>query len=180
MIRLDLPEYFETDRLILQRLKYEDAEEIFYAYASKPEVTRYVAWPTHQSIEDTRNFVNYAVGAWNAGVDYSFSIRLKSDNKLIGSFGVINDNGKIQFGYFLSPNYWHNGYTTEACVQMMQLLRSQKNIYRIGTFVDVENVSSIRVLQKSGLIEEARLSKWFSFPNQNNLAKDCALFVLPR
>lgn len=179
MLQLDLPEQFETDRLIFQRLKYEDAEEIFYTYASKPEVTRYVAWPTHQSIEDTRGFLRYAIQAWNAGTDYSFSIRLKSDRKLIGSFGVMNENGKIQFGYFLSPNYWNRGYTTEACIQMMQLLRKQKNIYRIGTFVDVENIYSIRVLLKSGLQEEARLTKWFRFPNQNNEAKDCALFVLP-
>lgn len=179
MIQLDLPERLETDRLVLHRLKYEDAEEIFYTYASKPEVTRYVAWPTHQSIHDTRSFLRYAVGAWNAGADYSFSIRLKSDNKFIGSFGVVNEDGKIQFGYIFSSTHWNNGYATEVCRHMMPLLKNQKNVYRIGTFVDLENVSSIRVLIKAGLKEEARLTKWMRFPNQNMEPKDCAIFVLP-
>ena len=49
MSRLSLPAIIRTERLLLQRLRYEDAEEIFYAYASKPEATRYVSWPTHRS-----------------------------------------------------------------------------------------------------------------------------------
>lgn len=178
MIHLDLPEHLETDRLVLHRLKYEDAEEIFYTYASKPEVTRYVAWPTHQSIEDTRSFLKYAIGAWNAGTDYTFSIRLKSDNKFIGSFGAVNEDGKIQFGYIFSSTHWNNGYATEVCKRMMTALKNQHNIHRIGTFVDLENVSSVRVLIKAGLKEEARLVKWMRFPNQNMEPKDCAIFVL--
>lgn len=165
----------ETERLFLQRLKYEDAEEIFYAYASKPEATRYLSWPTHQSIDETRIFLKYAVESWNYGTDYSYSIRLKN-GILIGSIGVINDDGKVQLGYVISPNHWRNGYTTEAGMRILALLKNFKELYRIGTFVDAENVASIRVLKKCGMIEEAHLPKWFRFINQNNQPKDCILF----
>src|SRR6478752_6161332 len=101
MLCLNLPERIETDRLSLQRLRYEDAEEIFYVYASKAEATRYVAWPTHQSVQETRRFLDYAIKAWDGGADCSYSIRIKDSNLLIGSFGVINDQGKVSFGYIL-------------------------------------------------------------------------------
>lgn len=179
MIHLHLPEKVETDRLILQRLRYEDAEEIFYTYASKPEVTKYLSWPTHRTVEDTRTFVRYAFDSWTLGLDYTYSIRLKTNAKLIGSFGVINENGKIQFGYAFSPTEWGQGYATEACTELMQLLKVVPGIFRIGTFVDVDNLASVRVLEKSGLVMEARLDKWFRFVNQENQPKDCLLFRLP-
>jgi ribosomal-protein-alanine N-acetyltransferase len=179
MIRLDLPEQFTTERLLLQRLRYEDAEEIFYTYASKPEATRYMSWPTHQHIEDTRTFLQYAVWAWQEGTDYSYSIRLKTNGRLIGSIGIMNEYGKIQFGYILSPVWWNNGLATEACTYIMRMLRQQKGIFRISTFVDAENIASARVLEKCGLIKEANLANWMRFPNQQNEPKDCAVYVLP-
>lgn len=179
MQRLQIPEKIETERLVLQRLRYEDAEEIFYAYASKPEATRFVSWPTHQSIRDTRDFLRYARVAWTMGMDYSFSVRLKDSFRLVGGFGVINDNGKIQFGYIFSPTQWGKGFATEATKAVLHILKNQPDIYRIGTFVDAENIASIRVLQKCGLKEEARLANWFRFVNQGNEPKDCILFRLP-
>ena len=175
MIRLPMPTRIDTERLLLQRLKYEDAEEIFYAYASKPEATKYVSWATHQSMDETRAFLKYVIESWDYGNDYSYSIRLKN-LLLIGSIGVLHDNGKIQLGYVISPAHWGKGYMTEACTAVLSVLKTFKDIYRIGTFVDAENTASIRVLQKCGLVEEARLEKWFCFVNQNNQPKDCILF----
>lgn len=138
-----------------------------------------MAWPTHQTMADTRNFLNYAVDGWREGKDYSFAIRLKTTNRLIGSCGMMNEEGKIQFGYVLGPLHWGHGYATEATQAMLAPLQHQAVVYRIGSFVDAENTASIKVLKKCGLVEEARLEKWFRFPNQDNLPKDCLLFRLP-
>jgi ribosomal-protein-alanine N-acetyltransferase len=175
MIRLSLPPSIETQRLFLERLKYEDAEEIFYAYASKPEATYYLSWPTHRSVDETRSFLKYAVESWNYGTDYHYAIRLKN-RILIGSIGVVNNNGKVQLGYVISPVHWGVGYTTEACKRILSILATFPNVYRIGTFVDADNLASIQVLKKCGMTEEARLPKWFRFINQDNQAKDCVLF----
>lgn len=175
MIRLRMPPRIETERLLLQRLKYEDAEEIFYAYASKPEATRYLSWATHESVDDTRLFLKSIIDSWDYGAGYSYSIRLKN-NVLIGSIGILHDNGKVQIGYVISPSHWKKGYTTEALSALLNILRNTKEIYRIGTFVDADNAASIRVLEKCGMSEEARLEKWFRFVNQGNQPKDCILF----
>ncbi|NOT76685.1 MAG: GNAT family N-acetyltransferase [Cyclobacteriaceae bacterium] len=178
-MKLSLPERIETDRLILARLKYEEAEEIFYTYASKAEATKFMSWPTHNNLEDTRTFLKYAVSGWSAGTDYSYGIRLKKNHRFIGSCGILNDEGKVQFGYILSPTHWGMGFATEVCRKLMQVVRTVPEVYRISTFVDVENVASSKVLLKSGLVEEARLEKWFKFINQNSEPKDCFLYKLP-
>lgn len=175
-----MPEKLATERLALQRLRYEDAEEIFYAYASKAEATKFVSWRRHQSVDDTRRFLAFAIQAWTAGRDFTYSVRLKNSNRLIGSIGIINLDYRVQFGYIFSPTHWNQGYATEACRAILEILKSQKMISGITTFVDADNLSSIRVLEKSGMTAEGIFPKWFQFPNQNNVAKDCILFALPR
>jgi RimJ/RimL family protein N-acetyltransferase len=173
-----LPERIETDRLNLARIRYEEAEEIFYSYASKPEATKFLSFHTHQSIQDARSFLKYAVPAWDSGVEYVYGIRLRNENRFIGTFGIINDNGKVHIGYCISPSQWGQGYTTEAAKAVLYELKQQKDIYRIWAFADAENIASHKVLLKCGLQEEARLEKWFRFINQNNQPKDCLLFIL--
>ncbi|QOI97820.1 MAG: GNAT family N-acetyltransferase [Flammeovirgaceae bacterium] len=177
-MQLPMPESIVAGNLVLRRLRYEDAEEIFFTYASKPEGTRYVSWPTHQRLKDTRDFLRYAVNSWNRGLDYSFSIRLADSNRLVGSIGAINDTGKIQFGYFIAPSQWGRGYATAATKALLAVLKSMPGIKSIKTFVDAENAASIRVLQKCGLVEEARIPAYYRFVNQNNQAKECILFKL--
>jgi ribosomal-protein-alanine N-acetyltransferase len=178
-MHLLIPEKIVTERLVLDRFRYEDSEEVFYTDASKPEATKFMAWPTHQTIYDTRDFLNYAVEGWRRGKDYSFAIRLKNTNRMIGSCGMLNDEGKIQVGYILGPLHWGQGYATEATHAILIPLKNQTGIFRIGSFVDVENTASLKVLKKCGLVEEARLEKWFRFPNQHNEPKDCVMFRLP-
>ncbi len=177
---LALPEKINTKRLVLRRLRYEDAEEIFYTYASKEEATRYVSWRRHQRVEDTRRFLAFAVNAWNSGRDFSYSVRLRDSNRLVGSIGVINLDGKVQFGYIFSPSQWNLGYATEACSAVLDLLTDIPDLVSITTFVDVDNQASIRVLEKCGLQAEGVFPQWFRFPNQNNEARDCILFSVPR
>jgi ribosomal-protein-alanine N-acetyltransferase len=179
-MKLALPEKLTTERLLFQRLRYEDAEEIFYTYASKTEATRYVSWPRHRTVDDTRKYLALAVQSWAAGKDCTYSVRLKNSNRLIGSIGIVNLDYRVQFGYIFSPTQWNQGYATEACVKILEILTSRNDITGITTFVDIDNHSSIRVLEKCGLTPEGIFPKWFHFPNQNNEAKDCILFSLPR
>ena len=41
----------ETDRLILRRLSIEDAEQMYNNWASEDEVTKFLTWPTHASVD---------------------------------------------------------------------------------------------------------------------------------
>lgn len=159
---------------MLTRFQPQDAEEIFYTYASKPECTRFMAWPTHESIKDTRAYLTRTARGWRQGLDFSFSIRLKTTYRLIGACGFLNDGGRTQVGYILGSLFWNQGYATEAAGRLVELLRQVPEVVSIGTFVDAENRASIRVLEKIGL--EAEAVAEFVFPNQGNKPRACVIF----
>ena len=50
----------ETARLVLQKPEAEDAEAIFERYAGDDRVGRFLAWPIHRSLDDTRLFLNFS------------------------------------------------------------------------------------------------------------------------
>lgn len=176
MKRTQPPERIETDRLHIQRLRYEDADEIFYTYASKPEATRFVSWSTHQFVDDTRAYLKYAVHAWNQGTDFSYSVRLKKDNRLVGAIGLVHAAGTMQVGYVFSPVHWGQGYATEVCKAVLPALKQIEGITRITSLVDQENGASIRVLRKAGFQEVGLLPGGLTFPNQQNAVKTCLVF----
>ena len=41
----------ETPRLVLRKAQMTDAEPMFRNWASDPEVTKFLTWPTYQSID---------------------------------------------------------------------------------------------------------------------------------
>ena len=48
---------FETERLILRRLEFSDAEEMYNNYCNNDNVTKYLTWATHRSVEDTKEYL---------------------------------------------------------------------------------------------------------------------------
>ncbi|MBR2995972.1 MAG: GNAT family N-acetyltransferase, partial [Lachnospiraceae bacterium] len=59
----------ETQRLILRRFRTEDAEDMYRNWASDPEVTRFLTWPEHASVEDTKSLLSLWVSRYEDG-DY--------------------------------------------------------------------------------------------------------------
>jgi ribosomal-protein-alanine N-acetyltransferase len=48
-----LPNAFQTQRVLLRPIAPTDAGPIFEGYAQDPQVSRYVTWRPHVTIEDT-------------------------------------------------------------------------------------------------------------------------------
>lgn len=44
----------ETGRLVLRPFRIEDAQPMYENWASDPEVTKFLMWPTHTSVEVSR------------------------------------------------------------------------------------------------------------------------------
>ena len=61
-----------TERLELRFPTVKDAEAVFAAYATDPEVTRYMTWRPHESIEVTREFLSGREVANAAGKDLAW------------------------------------------------------------------------------------------------------------
>lgn len=140
----------ETKRLILRPFEINDAESMFNNWAKDHEVTKYLTWCPHQSIDETAIIINKFIERANSANLYSFGIVVKEENKLIGSIDIVGfEDGIPVIGYCMSKAYWNKGIMTEACQKIVDFLFSiGYNKIRIDAVK--ENIGSNRVIQKCG------------------------------
>ena len=126
---------------------------MFCGWASDPEVTKYLTWNTHKSIEETKKILNVWIDEYEKPERLNFAIVLKKEDKLIGGIDVVGYlggvNGTPVIGYNLARKYWGSGYMTEACRCVIEYLFS-KGYPEIRIDAMSENAASIRVIQKCG------------------------------
>ena len=82
-------------------------------------------------------------------------MQLKDDTKSpIGDlcFKGLNENGMVEIGYGIEPEYEGRGFTTEAVIAMTKWAFAQPGVLRIEAETEPDNIASQRVLQKSGFV----------------------------
>ena len=173
MSSLRPPEVFETPRLILRVPRMDDAGTIFEEYAQDEEVTRYLIWRPHKSIDDTRTFLNHAYERWQKGTEYTWAMTLKGKDALIGTIALRINIPKADFGYALARKYWNQGYMTEAAKAVVDWAFAQSEIFRVWAICDVDNIASARVFEKLDFQKEGILRRWLAHTNISNEPRDC-------
>ena len=81
---LKTPSKLESDRLIVKPLVIKDVKRIFSVYASHPEATRYISWPTHKTVNETMTFLVNKLKKHN-DEEHIHGIFRKFDEQFIGS-----------------------------------------------------------------------------------------------
>ncbi len=158
---LSQPPTIETARLTLRPLTMADDVAI-YAYGSDPEVSKYVLFETHQTIEDSRVFLRLVLSEYAEHKPSALGIALKDNGKLIGTIGYLNwneDHKRIEIGYALSRDYWNHEYVTEAAKGLIGHLFRNSDLIRIEARCKIENTGSSRVMEKAGMKFEGILRK---------------------
>lgn len=79
----------ETERLILRKFTENDAEAVFWNWASDDEVTKYLTWPTHRSVENSAGYLDFCLGTYKENNAYQWGIELKETGELFGNISVI-------------------------------------------------------------------------------------------
>ena len=68
-----------------------------------------------------------------------------------GFMGTLPQNGTIELGYGVHPDYRNRGYATEASRALIGWGLSQRSVERVAAKCDPDNSPSVRVLEKAGL-----------------------------
>lgn len=148
-----------TDRLTLRAFTINDAEDVF-AYASDPEVPRYLPWEPHATIEDSRTFLEGVLSAYKAGRPFAWAVELKQTGRVIGGAGYNSwdrPNRSAAFGYAMAKELWGKGLMTEATRAIIGFGFERMHLNRIWAIAEPENIASWRVMEKCGLSYEGTL-----------------------
>lgn len=170
----------ETKRLILRRFTIEDARHMYDNWASDPEVTRFLTWPTHGSVDVSAWVLADWVEHYANENYYTWTIVLKENGDVpIGSISAEIREDKIDkahIGYCIGKQWWHKGITSEALCAVIDFLFDEVGVQRIEARHDANNPNSGAVMRKCGMKYEGTLrrSDW----NNQGICDACWYAVL--
>ncbi|HEY3395845.1 MAG TPA: GNAT family N-acetyltransferase, partial [Lacipirellulaceae bacterium] len=107
------PAEITTERLLLRPPSESDAQRVFSRYAQDPEVSRYMSWGPHRSIDDTRDYLRRVVSDNAAGTSAGYLIFSRRSKELLGSVGGRLNAPLVTWGYCLARDEWGQGFATE-------------------------------------------------------------------
>ncbi len=148
----------ETKRLVLRRLTASDAETMFRNWASDPEVTRFLTWPPHGSVDITRMLLGDWIPRYEGGDYFNWAMEWKETGSVIGNVSVVQLNEVTEaadIGYCMGRAFWGRGIMPEALRAVMDYLFDTVGLNRITACHDVRNPKSGRVMAKAGMRQEA-------------------------
>ena len=152
-----------TQRLTLRPFIADDASAMFANWANDPDVTKFLTWPAHPSVEVSHWVCNDWVSHYTEPNYYQWAIVY--DGQPIGSIAVVDQDDKVgraQIGYCIGQNWWHMGIVSEALKVVMDFLFDEVGYNRIEARHDPRNPHSGTVMKKCGMKYEGNLrqSDW--------------------
>lgn len=147
-----------TERLYLRNWTIDDLNDL-YAYSQKNEVGSNAGWKPHFSKEEAYQALKEYINQEN-----HWAIVLKKENKVIGSIKLNPDNNRGKYyaksiSFALSPDYWANGFMTEAVKEVIKYAFEELKIDLLSAFHYPENKQSQRVIEKCGFEYEITLKQ---------------------
>ena len=149
-----------TARTRLRLIESSDLDSIHELH-SLPETDKYNTLGIPYSIEETKSVIEpwILVNESSSGRNYTFAIENKTDNGFIGLFGLklgAEKYKRAEVWYKIHPDYWNKGIATEVLASIIDYGFSELKLHRIEAGCAVENIGSIKVLEKVGMIREGR------------------------
>lgn len=150
----------ETKRLLLRQFTESDVEAAFNNWTSDEKVTEFLSWPTHKSIDITKNVLNGWIKSYEKNNFYQWAIVLKSINESIGTISVVNTKENlniVHIYYCIGSKWWNQGIASEAFSGIIPFFFDEVKVNRIEAQHDPNNPNSGKVMVKCGLKYEGTL-----------------------
>ncbi|MGQ0528773.1 MAG: GNAT family N-acetyltransferase [Panacagrimonas sp.] len=140
-----------TARLTVRSLREADIA----AYArivADPAVMRFLSRDGRpQSAADAAAYIHECIALEQRAGYARYAVDLRHSGELIGLCGYKDLHGYIDLGWRYAQAHWNQGYATEAATQVLRHGHAVLGFERIVATALIDNIASIRVMQKLGL-----------------------------
>ena len=150
---------WSTPRLLVRRLEPED-EPTQIDHELNPEIMGFIRDPLPR--EEVVERVKQLRDGWRAeeGQWLGLGVTERGEERPVGFlfFRVLSyADESVEVGYRLNPDVHGRGYTTEAMVGLVEILRDRARVHKVVASCVAENRASWRVMEKLGMQREGRL-----------------------
>jgi RimJ/RimL family protein N-acetyltransferase len=144
-------------KITLRPIKKEDAQH-FMKWGGDPEVTQSLFWDAYPDVATAEVFLR------DIAEKHPWYMTILLDEVPMGAITLDVGKGRAmrraELGYVIAKEYWGKGVTSEAVRIAIQAGFSELGLLRIDAYVDPDHLSSIRVLEKNGMIREGFLKNY--------------------
>lgn len=147
-----------TSRLNLRQITEADLENI-YSGLSNPDVIKYYG-VNYDSLEATWEQLEWYAELERTHTGIWWAVILAETGEFCGAIGYNNrsrEHKKAELGFWLLPDFWGKGYVQEALEPVLEYGFNKLDLHRIEAFVETENISSQKTLQKCHFQQEGIL-----------------------
>ena len=140
----------ETSRLNMRLVQETDANEIFDGWATDPDVTKFMRWNVHESIDVTMEWIARTRQTSDCDATYDWIFVCKATGELCGSGGIFYNNtkGMMEMGYCLRKSHWGRGLATEAAMAMLNFAVNTLGKKELFICHAIDNPASGKVIEK--------------------------------
>jgi RimJ/RimL family protein N-acetyltransferase len=114
------------------------------------------------------------------GEELSWLLSLRTDDSILGIISAWPGEREVEIGFALGRKSWGRGLMTEAVRSVVVWAFEPPHVIRVWATCDVENLASMRVLEKAGLQREGLLKAHAIHPNIGPDPRDCLLYSKTR
>jgi ribosomal-protein-alanine N-acetyltransferase len=147
-----------TEELLINELTLDDLDYL-YDLSNSKEIKEFLP-DRYDTKDELKRTLEWLIGNYskskNEIIRISLGIRLKKENKLIGwiTYGPLPYDEKLkEIAYAIHPAYWNKSYATTVGKSFLKWLYENITDDDIFAEVNPRNRSSIRVLEKLGMVK---------------------------
>ncbi|MCU0569040.1 MAG: GNAT family N-acetyltransferase [Oculatellaceae cyanobacterium Prado106] len=137
-----------TERLQLRPCNADDLT-FLYALWTSDRIRYFLFDDRIISQEETRSFIKASLNSFEQH-DYGLWL-VHHQEQCIGFAGFLHTEAAPTLIYGMHPDFWGQGYATEAARAVLNDGLSTLNLLKVNADVDELNIASVRVLQKLGM-----------------------------
>ncbi|NNE13900.1 MAG: GNAT family N-acetyltransferase [Saprospiraceae bacterium] len=162
--------YIQSERIIIRDLKEKDVDA-FYKYRSDKELLKYQNFST-PSLDFAQSFIkeqkSIKIGQKDEWKQLAIAL---PDDTLIGDCAVQftpEENRIAELGCTIMKDYHNKGYATAALKLLTTYIFKEFPIHKFKALVDIRNIASQKMLEKSGFQKEGHFIKHYWDENDHD------------
>ena len=150
-----------SSRLRLRMVAGGDTDVVLEGLSNR-ELTEYmlIYYADMAAVQEQMDYYSHH---HTAGTGCYWAIEMLDTGQVAGVIGMhypTHDRHKAEIGFWLLPHYVGKGIATEAALAALAYGFDKLRLVRIEATVETENVSSIALLRKIGMMHEGTLRKY--------------------
>lgn len=165
----------QNELIRIKPIAMEDLEDI-HAYASNPNVKRYIGWQLKETEEQTAGLIELMLSRQEAKTHVYASVEEIATGRVIGTvmlFGFDWEANHGEIGYVFHEDSWGKGYATAAVEMVCEHAFKEMGLSKLFARVVSVNGGSARVLEKNGFSLEATLRDYYKI---DGILSDCLYY----